>query len=352
MAKDKALSAKSSIGAWLKHPVGGPILRDLLAQGGQTESALAPVKLFSLERVASMSGGRMPQEMIDDMVRRANDPNALAAAPVTDDDDEDDEDEPTTPPMAAPWVERLTPGRFDGKTVIVTGAGSGIGRAVAARVAAEGGTVVAVDISQERLDAAVAEMPGAVAVAGDITSEDAIAKIVAAADGRIDGLANVAGIMDDMTPLHEVSDAVWSRVMAVNVEGTFRLTRAVLPLMLETGGGSIVNVTSEAGLRGSAAGLAYTTSKHAVVGLTKSTSFMYAGKNIRVNAVAPGPVATGIEASFASELGQERVGLAMTILPPIAEAAQLAASITWLLSDDATNVTGVILPSDGGWSAI
>jgi len=350
MAKDKALSAKSSIGAWLKHPVGGPILRDLLAQGGQTESALAPVKLFSLERVASMSGGRMPQEMIDDMVRRANDPNALAAAPAT--DDEDDEDEPAAPPMAAPWVERITPGRFDGKTVIVTGAGSGIGRAVAARVAAEGGKVVAVDISQERLDAAVAEMPGAIAVAGDITSEEAIAKIVAAASGRIDGLANVAGIMDDMTPLHEVSDAVWSRVMAVNVEGTFRLTRAVLPLMLEAGSGSIVNVASEAGLRGSAAGLAYTTSKHAVVGLTKSTSFMYAGKNIRVNAVAPGPVATGIEASFASELGQERVGLAMTILPPIAESAQLAASITWLLSDDATNVTGVILPSDGGWSAI
>ncbi|GAA2958646.1 SDR family NAD(P)-dependent oxidoreductase [Microbacterium schleiferi] len=352
MAKDKALTAKSSIGAWLKHPVGGPILRDLLAQGGQTESALAPVKLFSLERVASMSGGRMPQEMIDDMVRRANDPNALAVAPATDDDDDDDEDEPAAPPMAAPWIERITPGRFDGKTVIVTGAGSGIGRAVAARVAAEGGKVVAVDISQERLDAAVAEMPGAVAVAGDITSEDSIAKIVAAADGRVDGLANVAGIMDDMTPLHEVSDAVWSRVMAVNVEGTFRLTRAVLPLMLEAGGGSIVNVASEAGLRGSAAGLAYTTSKHAVVGLTKSTSFMYAAKNIRVNAVAPGPVATGIEASFASELGQERVGLAMTILPPIAEAAQLAASITWLLSDDATNVSGVILPSDGGWSAI
>ena len=352
MAKDKALTAKSSIGAWLKHPVGGPILRDLLAQGGQKESALAPVKLFSLERVAAMSGGQMSQELIDDMVRRANDPSALAAAPAADDDGEDDEDEPPAPPMAAPWVERITPGRFDGKTVIVTGAGSGIGRAVAARVAAEGGKVVAGDISQERLDAAVPEMPGAVAVAGDITSEDSIAKIVAAADGRVDGLANVAGIMDDMTPLHEVSDAVWSRVMAVNVEGTFRLTRAVLPLMLEAGGGSIVNVASEAGLRGSAAGLAYTTSKHAVVGLTKSTSFMYAAKNIRVNAVAPGPVATGIEASFASELGQERVGLAMTILPPIAEPAQLAASITWLLSDDATNVSGVILPSDGGWSAI
>lgn len=350
MGKDKALTAKSSIGAWLKHPVGGPILRDLLAQGGQNESALAPVKLFSLERVAAMSGGRMPQEMIDDMVRRANDPGALAAAP--DSDDDEDEDDIAAPPMAAPWVERITPGRFAGKTVIVTGAGSGIGRAVAARVAAEGGTVVAVDIAEDRVAAAVVEMPGAIAVAGDITSEDSVAAIVAAAGGRVDGLANVAGIMDDMTPLHEVSDAVWARVMAVNVEGTFRLTRAVLPLMMAAGGGSIVNVASEAGLRGSAAGLAYTTSKHAVVGLTKSTSFMYAGKNIRVNAVAPGPVATGIEATFASQLGQERVGLAMTILPPIAEAAQLAASITWLLSDDATNVTGAILPSDGGWSAI
>lgn len=352
MAKDKALSAKSSIGAWLKHPVGGAIMREMLAQGGQTESALAPVKLFSLERVASMSGGRMPQEMIDDMVRRANDPNALAAAPAATDDGADDEDEEEAAPVAEPWVERITPGRFDGKTIIVTGAGSGIGRAVAARVAAEGGKVIAVDIAQDRLDAAVADMPGAVAVAGDITNDDSVAAIVAAAGGRVDGLANVAGIMDDMTPLHEVSDKVWSRVIAVNVDGTFRLTRAVLPLMLEAGHGSIVNVASEAGLRGSAAGLAYTTSKHAVVGLTKSTSFMYAGKNIRVNAVAPGPVATGIEASFGSALGQERIGIGMAILPPIAEAAQLAASITWLLSDDATNVTGVILPSDGGWSAI
>lgn len=352
MGKDKALTAKSSIGTWLKHPVGGQILRDLLAQGGQTESALTPVKLFSLERVASMSGGRMPQELVDDMVRRANDPEALAAAPAVDPEDDDVAEGADEAPAPEPWVERITPGRFDGKTVIVTGAGSGIGKAVAARIAAEGGRVIAVDVVADRLTDAAAQMPGAVAVVGDITSEESIAAIVAAAGGTVDALANVAGIMDDMTPLHEVSDAVWSRVMAVNVEGTFRLTRAVLPLMLAAGGGSIVNVASEAGLRGSAAGLAYTTSKHAVVGMTKSTAFMYAASGIRVNAVAPGPVATGIEASFGSTLGQERIGLGLSILPPIAEAAQLAASITWLLSDDATNVTGVILPSDGGWSAI
>lgn len=120
--------------------------------------------------------------------------------------------------------------------------------------------------------------------------------------------------------------------------------------MIEAGRGSIVNVASEASLRGSAAGLAYTASKHAVVGMTRSSAFMYAQLGIRVNAVAPGPVATHIEASFASELGQQRIGEILQTIPPVAEAAQLAASITFLLSDDGTNVTGVVLPSDGGWS--
>ena len=136
----------------------------------------------------------------------------------------------------------------------------------------------------------------------------------------------------------------------VNVDGMFRLTRAVLPVMLAAGRGSIVNVASEAALRGSAAGLAYTASKHAVVGMTKSSAFMYAQKGIRVNAVAPGPVATNIQATFASELGQQRVGDLLATIPPVAEPAQLAASITFLLSDDGTNVSGAILPSDGTWS--
>ena len=340
--KDKPLTAKSSVGEWLDHPVGGELLREMLAQGGQDASALKPVRLFSLQRLVALSKGQMKQEVVDDLVRRAN-------GGVTPDEPEDDAADDAAPGQ---WTERLSNGRFAGATVIVTGAGSGIGRATASRVAREGGRVIAVDVSAERLEEVVAEHPDSqiVAVRADITDPAGIAEIIAAAGDRIDGLANVAGIMDDMTPIHEVSDAVWERVFAVNVDGTFRLTRAVIPVMLAAGRGSIVNVASEAALRGSAAGLAYTASKHAVVGITKSTAFMYAGKGIRVNAVAPGPVATNIEATFASELGQERVGGILTTIPPVAEAAQLAASITFLLIDDGTNVTGAIVPSDGGWS--
>ena len=346
MAKqDKPLTAKSSVGEWLKHPVGGPLLRAMLAEGGQSESALTPVKLFSLQRLVAMSQGMLKQDVVDDLVAKANG----GVAPLEQDGESDEADDTGD---AAAWAEQIVPGRFAGKTVIVTGAGSGIGRATASRVAREGGRVIAVDVSKERLAETAAALPGSdvTVVVGDITNADDIAKIVAAAGSRIDGLANIAGIMDDMSPMHEVSDAVWDRVFSVNVDGMFRLTRAVLPAMLAAHRGSIVNIASEAALRGSAAGLAYTASKHAVVGITKSTAFMYAAEGIRVNAVAPGPVATNITANFASQLGSERVGMLLSTLPPIAEPAQLAASITFLLSDDGTNLTGVIMPSDGGWS--
>jgi NAD(P)-dependent dehydrogenase (short-subunit alcohol dehydrogenase family) len=142
-------------------------------------------------------------------------------------------------------------------------------------------------------------------------------------------------------------------VFAVNVTAVMRLTRAVLPLMLAAGGGAIVNVSSEASLRASASGVAYTASKHAVNGITKSTAVFYKGSGVRANAVAPGPVATNIQAPFKSEHAARVLGPVMqTTVPPVATADQLAATITWLLSDDASNVNGAILPSDGGWSAI
>lgn len=246
-------------------------------------------------------------------------------------------------------------GRFAGRTAIVTGAGSGIGKATALRLAQEGARVIASDISAERLTALTEENPGPeiTAVPGDISTEEAIAAVLDAAGGRVDALANVAGIMDGFLPAAEVDDATWDRVFLVNVTAIMRLTRAVLPLMVEAGSGSIVNVASEAGLRGSAAGAAYTASKHAVIGLTKNTSVFYAPNGVRTNAVAPGGVATNVDGAFRSQLAGERLGPIMqTNVGSVAQPEQLAAAITWLLSDDSANISGVVLASDGGWSAI
>ncbi|MCZ2264696.1 SDR family NAD(P)-dependent oxidoreductase [Isoptericola sp. QY 916] len=344
-----ALSASSTVGEWLDHPVGGRILGAVLEQAGASAEALAPARNLPLEQLVALSNGQFPAEMVDGLV-------AAYREQAPDDTGADPADGGSAAP--APWAEQVTPGRFAGQTVVVTGAASGIGRAVASRVAREGGRVVAVDLAKEKLDELAASLagvvPGAevVTVAGDITSAESVEEIVRAAGERVDALANVAGIMDDMGAVHELTDATWERVMRVNVDGTMRLMRAVLPGMLAAGRGRIVNVASEAGLRGSAAGAAYTASKHAVVGLTRSSAVMYAGTGVQVNAVAPGGVATGIQVPAQAEFGGARLGRYMGNIPGIATAEHLAASITFLLSTDAVNLNGAILASDGGWSAV
>jgi len=349
------LSGDTKIKDWLAHPQGGPILRKMLAEAGQDESQLKPVRNFAMKRLIPMSKGQFSEEKIAELVAMAEayDPTTAPegdapAPPAAASAPEDDEIE------LPDFVEKVTEGRFAGKTVIVTGAGSGIGRATASRIVREGGRVVAVDINEEGLDAFVTEHEGGdvVKVVANVTKQEDVDAVVAAAGDRIDGLANIAGIMDNMTPLHEVSDEVWDRVMAVNATGLFKLSRAVIPTMLAANAGSIVNITSEAGIRGSAAGLAYTASKHAVVGITKSSAFIYGPQGLRINAVAPGPVITGIQASFDSPMAAARIQKAMAVLPTPVGPESLAASITFLLSDDGHNVNGVILPSDGGWSAV
>ncbi|MHC2998579.1 SDR family NAD(P)-dependent oxidoreductase [Microbacterium sp. HJ5] len=351
MGNPKPLTGDSSIADWLADPAGNAILADMLAQGGQTPDVFKPVRRLAIKRLVKMSRGAFTQEMLDDLIRRAASGEVPAGAAAAQPAASDSDAEPAV--ALREWTERLDAGRFTGRTVIVTGAGSGIGRATASRIAREGGRVVAVDVSQERLDEFVDEHPGTdvVPLVADITDDAGVSRIVEAAGDTIDGLANIAGIMDDMTPVGDVTDAVWQRVFRVNVEGTMKLMRAVVPTMLAQGGGSIVNTASEAALRGSAAGVAYTASKHAVAGLTKSSAFMYGPSGIRVNAVAPGPTITNIEATFGSPLGASRIEVGMSVMPDPVEADALAASITFLLSDDGVNINGVVLASDGGWSA-
>ena len=136
----------------------------------------------------------------------------------------------TDAPQVQQWDEKITPGRFENKTVIVTGAGAGIGRATALRIAREGGNVIACDISADRL----ADLEGEASdlaittVAGDVSDDGDVAKIVDAAGERIDGLANVAGIMDDFSPIHDVKDDIWDAVLRVNLTGVMKLTLSLI----------------------------------------------------------------------------------------------------------------------------
>lgn len=330
-APHTALTANSTIGAWMKHPAGSPVFAAFAEQAGLDTASLVVLKNLPLVRMLEATGSPDAAGTATALLSQ------LDATDIGDDD--------------TGWAETVVPGRFAQKTVIVTGAASGIGRAVASRVAREGGTVVAVDLAEAGLHALASTHPdaGLRVVAADITDERGIAQILAATDGRVDCLANVAGLSDDFSAIHEVTDAVLERTFNVNVFGLIRLTRAVVPHMLDAGHGTIVNVASEAALRGSSSGLAYTASKHAVIGVTRSMAFMYEPDGIRVNAVAPGGTLTGMRPVISGGYGRDRV---QSFSPPvpIALPEHLAASITFLLSDDSTNVNGALLTSDGGES--
>jgi NAD(P)-dependent dehydrogenase (short-subunit alcohol dehydrogenase family) len=245
--------------------------------------------------------------------------------------------------------------RHAGRVALVTGAASGIGRATAALLASEGATVVATDVSDDGLAHLRAEHPGIVTIAGDLCDGTFIESLVARAEavGPVAVLANVAGIMDHFVPASEVSDDLWDLVLAVNLTAPMRLCRAVLPLMVARQHGAIVNVSSAAGLGGSGAGAAYHASKHALNGLTKHIAFVYGNQGIRCSAVCPGGTATGIGASAAPTVqwAFDRQLPALALGERMAEPGQIAEVISWLASNDASHVNGVILPVDGGWKA-
>ncbi len=251
--------------------------------------------------------------------------------------------------------------RFDNQVALVTGAASGIGRALVQKFVADGAAVIAVDISEGALHQFVEELQSqggkATACVANVSSDTDVERMLALAKttyGRLDILCNNAGIMDLMTPIADVPLALWERVLAINLNGPFLACRRAIPLMLEQGGGKIINTASEAGLRGGTAGTPYTVSKHGVVGLTRSIAFHYGDQGIRCNAVCPGGVETaiGVGNGMPHEAGLAKVMASVqSAATQVAKPEQIAAVIAFLASDDASNVNGAILPVDGGWYA-
>ncbi|WP_067694023.1 SDR family NAD(P)-dependent oxidoreductase [Nocardia jejuensis] len=246
---------------------------------------------------------------------------------------------------------------FENRVVIVTGAGSGIGRAMAVAFAREGARVVVADLDTDGAEKTAASIgAAALAVRVDIADADSVEQLVArgvAAFDRIDVLCNNAGIIDTMALPAEMSVAEWDRVIRVNLTGTFLVTRAVLPHMLERGRGAIVNTASEAGIRGGASGVAYTASKHGVVGVTRNVAWSYADKGIRCNAILPGPTLTGLAEAVSKldPVGVQRYQPIIAIPQALALPEQMAEVAVFLASDAASFVNGAIVPVDAAWSA-
>ena len=248
--------------------------------------------------------------------------------------------------------------RFDGRVAIVTGAASGIGRAIALRLAAEDAVVIAADVNAARLEELRSETVAGqiVRVAGDLTTEAGLSAVVTAAanHGGADVLVNNAGIMDWFLPVGDIDDETWARVLEVNVTAPLRLIRAVLPAMLAQGRGAIVNIASVAGFSGGAAGVAYTASKHALVGMTRNTAFFYGPQGVRTNAICPAGVETHISEGGAvprEPWAYERLQTGFSRAQRMAQPDEIASLVLFLASDEAVNVNGAVIPSDGGWTA-
>lgn len=250
--------------------------------------------------------------------------------------------------------------KLSGKTVIVTGAASGMGKAIAEIYAAEGANVVVSDMNADGA-ATVAETikrngGTAFAIDTNVTKEEDMQRLfdeTVKTYGKLDILVNNAGIMDGMEPVGEVTDERWEKVFAVNTTAVMKAMRIATELFLEQGHGVIINNISAGGLQGARAGAAYTASKHAVVGLTKNTAFMYANKGIRCNGIAPGAVITNISSSMTnvSEYGASRQQLGMAINPRAGQPEEIAKLALFLGSDDASFINGQVIAADGGWTA-
>lgn len=250
-------------------------------------------------------------------------------------------------------------GKLTGKTALITGAASGMGKAMAIQFAGEGAAVMVSDVNEADLQVLVLQLKTSGAqVTGkacNMAHENDVKQLIESTVshyGTLDILVNNAGIMDDFMPTEEVSTELWNMVMGVNINGPFFACRAALPQMLKQQGGSIINIASVGGLFGSRAGVAYTASKHALIGLTKNIGFMYAQKGIRCNAIAPGAVNTNIGKNMQpNAFGYEKAVSGSSNLPRVGSPEEIATVALFLASHESSFVNGAVLTADGGWTA-
>lgn len=249
--------------------------------------------------------------------------------------------------------------RFEGKCVVVTGASSGMGRKIALDFAKEGATVIAVARRLERLEEIAKEAESfagkILPYQGDISLEEVNNGMIDYAVkkcGKLDVLVNNAGIMDEFTPIGELTNELFNKVMAVNLNGPIYAMRKAVQVMLEQETkGNIVNIASIGGICGARAGVAYTASKHAIVGATKNTAYMYAGK-IRCNVVCPGGVETEVMNSQTniSQFGVGRIMAGLDTSIPAGKVEDISTAVLYIASDDAKFMTGAEIVIDGGVS--
>jgi NAD(P)-dependent dehydrogenase (short-subunit alcohol dehydrogenase family) len=256
-----------------------------------------------------------------------------------------------------------------GGSAIVTGGGSGIGGAIATALAERGVPVAVVDLFPEGAKAtveAIAARGGrAVAVPADVSRWADVDAAVAAAVrqlGPLGIMVNAAGILDGYAPADELTPAVWERVIAINLTGTFFGARRALTEMLPRGSGRIINIASVAGITGSGGGPAYTASKHGVVGLTRQLAVAYAERGVTVNAICPGAIATALREHSTRILGPDAPPMrgiggddaAVRAITPAGRRGtveEIAAAACFLAAVDAGYITGHTLVVDGGWTA-
>jgi NAD(P)-dependent dehydrogenase (short-subunit alcohol dehydrogenase family) len=252
------------------------------------------------------------------------------------------------------------------KVAIVTGAASGLGKAIATAFLKAGASVLACDVNSlllEKCHSELSSLGSLDILAGDLTDPEVCAGVIRSAVekyGKLDILVNNAGIMDRFDPIGDIDMALWDRVIATNLTAPARLSKLAIQEFLREGKegekqGVILNVGSMNSLRGGAAGAAYTSAKHGLLGLTRNTAAFYATKGVRCNIITPGGMETSIMSGYGRNVHQEGVALTMKVVgtnPSNVNVDELAKLVVFACSDDAKYLNGAIISADHGWQAI